>query len=229
MFALKKKIVEGKCAAVRCTKTPVENNLCPLHAEIAAREPENQLQELQAEHKELEAALLLVQEFSIATQDDVAFAEESRALTKGQWKTYESKRTKATKPFNEGLREVNSWFKPVQAALKAMEQEWNKKLKEFKVQQEQEQARLIEAAREAEEPAEIRETLIAAAEAPIQTTTTTFVDRWVFEVTDPKAVPREYLMPDEKKIGGVVAAMKDETNIPGVRAWNDPIVRGPSR
>lgn len=44
---------------------------------------------------------------------------------------------------------------------------------------------------------------------------------WKFEVTDPAAVPREYLSVDEKKIGGVVRSLKGDTNIAGVRVWSE--------
>lgn len=41
-----------------------------------------------------------------------------------------------------------------------------------------------------------------------------------FEVIDPNLVPREYLMPDEKKIGAAVRA-KLATSIPGVKIWEE--------
>ena len=69
--------------------------------------------------------------------------------------------------------------------------------------------------------AEVRQTLDSrpeALEAPvtedIQKRTT-----WHFEITDEAAIPREYLMINEKKIGQVVRAMKDQTRIPGIRAY----------
>ena len=43
-----------------------------------------------------------------------------------------------------------------------------------------------------------------------------------FEVVDPSLVPREYLMPDEKKIGAAVRA-KIVTSIPGVKIWEENI------
>lgn len=43
---------------------------------------------------------------------------------------------------------------------------------------------------------------------------------WKFEVTDEKAVPDEYKMIDEQKIGKIVTALKDKTNIPGIRAYS---------
>lgn len=41
-----------------------------------------------------------------------------------------------------------------------------------------------------------------------------------FEVIEPALVPREYLMPDEKKIGAAVRA-KLATSIPGVKIWEE--------
>ena len=43
-----------------------------------------------------------------------------------------------------------------------------------------------------------------------------FRSHWTFTITDAALLPREYMMPDEKKIGEVVRAMKNLTNIPGV-------------
>lgn len=44
-------------------------------------------------------------------------------------------------------------------------------------------------------------------------------ESWQYEITDPRAIPREYLMVDTKKIGQVVRAMKGETNIPGIKVF----------
>lgn len=56
-----------------------------------------------------------------------------------------------------------------------------------------------------------------------------FREKWVFAVTNPSAVPREYLAVDEKKIGAVVRAMKGETKIPGVRVWAESTVAAKAR
>lgn len=42
-------------------------------------------------------------------------------------------------------------------------------------------------------------------------------ESWSFEIVDAALIPREFLMVDEKKIGGVVRAMKGSTNIPGIK------------
>jgi len=45
-------------------------------------------------------------------------------------------------------------------------------------------------------------------------------DDWDFELVDPALVPREFLIVDDKKVRGVVKAMRNMTNIPGVRAFS---------
>lgn len=44
-------------------------------------------------------------------------------------------------------------------------------------------------------------------------------ERWKFHILDPALLPREYLMPDEVKIGRVVRALRAETRIPGVEIF----------
>jgi ribosomal protein S17E len=46
-------------------------------------------------------------------------------------------------------------------------------------------------------------------------------ENWKFEIVDAKAIPREYLSPDEVKIGRIVRALKSEAKIPGVRIWSE--------
>lgn len=43
---------------------------------------------------------------------------------------------------------------------------------------------------------------------------------WKFRITDEAKIPREYLVVDEKKIGQVVRALKENTNIPGVEIYD---------
>jgi len=47
---------------------------------------------------------------------------------------------------------------------------------------------------------------------------------WSFTVEDLSLVPREYLMVDEKKVEAIVKAMKEQTNIPGIKAFEKTTV-----
>ncbi len=44
-----------------------------------------------------------------------------------------------------------------------------------------------------------------------------FRDDWDFEIENAALIPREYLMPDEKKIRGVVKSMRGSIKIPGIK------------
>lgn len=47
---------------------------------------------------------------------------------------------------------------------------------------------------------------------------------WKYRIKDASKLPREFTMPDEKKIAGVVRALKGDTKIDGVEVWNEPDV-----
>lgn len=66
---------------------------------------------------------------------------------------------------------------------------------------------------------------VSSGEAP-KVAGMSFREHWQFEITDARQVPREFLMPDEGKIGGVVRAMKGSASIPGVRVWMTKIPVG---
>lgn len=51
----------------------------------------------------------------------------------------------------------------------------------------------------------------------------TFREVWKFRITDERLIPRQYLMPDAKKIGGVVRAMRDGTQIPGIEVYSEKV------
>ena len=46
---------------------------------------------------------------------------------------------------------------------------------------------------------------------------------WKFWIIDVAKIPREYLEPDMVKIGGVVRALKGQTNIPGIRIYEEKV------
>lgn len=55
-----------------------------------------------------------------------------------------------------------------------------------------------------------------------------FKTNWKFRITNANLIPREYMIPDEVKIGKVVRALKADTCIPGVTPYPEanPNVRG---
>jgi hypothetical protein len=65
--------------------------------------------------------------------------------------------------------------------------------------------------------------MAAAPEIPEEADTSGLVIRedWKFSIVDASLIPREYLVPDEKKIGRIVRALKGDANIPGVRVYSE--------
>ncbi|KKN10019.1 hypothetical protein LCGC14_1040740 [marine sediment metagenome] len=48
---------------------------------------------------------------------------------------------------------------------------------------------------------------------------------WKFRIKNPAGIPDKYKLIDEVKIGKIVKAMKDQTNIPGVEVYSEQSVR----
>jgi hypothetical protein len=87
------------------------------------------------------------------------------------------------------------------------------------------EALLAEQAGNKEEAEAIIETPIQAAPVVIPKTTPkvagiSFTKQWKFRIVDESKIPRQYLSVDEQKIGAVVRALKDSTNIPGVEIYS---------
>lgn len=97
-----------------------------------------------------------------------------------------------------------------------------------------EQAKLLERAQRAEakgwteKAAELEQRAADALPAPVAPATpklggVAFREQWLFKVENPELVPNEYKTIDEKKIGGVVRALKAAANIPGVKIWRENV------
>lgn len=92
-----------------------------------------------------------------------------------------------------------------------------------------EEERLIQLAVEADEGGEKEEAqliLSSSLEAPVITIPSqtngngiSYREVWRFRTTDPDLVPNRYKLIDERKIGAVVRALKDKTNIPGIAVY----------
>jgi len=52
-------------------------------------------------------------------------------------------------------------------------------------------------------------------------------ENWKFTIEDVSKIPREYMIPDEKKIGAIARAMKGNIEIPGIKIFSEkvPVIR----
>lgn len=133
-------------------------------------------------------------------------------------------------------REAEEAARRAELERKRLEEELLRKAEEARrLEEEKKRVEGEEAARKAREELERRALEEAAArEAQItppppipekpKTEGLTLRENWTFEIVDESQIPREYLIPDPVKIRKVVQVMKEKTNIPGIRVFNQPIV-----
>jgi hypothetical protein len=78
-------------------------------------------------------------------------------------------------------------------------------------------ALIEEAVEEAIKPIEV---IIAPPETPkVKLMGAAMRESWDFEIEKESLIPRQYLIPNLKKIGGIVRVLKGETNIPGIKVF----------
>jgi hypothetical protein len=164
---------------------------------------------------------------------------------KGFLKRIEDARVRITKPLNDALREVNGQAKGAAAPFLEAEARIKRAMIEYSDEQdriraaeqrraneaaEKERLRLQEiadraAAKGQEGKAEIFAERAQAVVAPVAQRAAPKIDNisipkvWVYEIKDEDLIPREYLVVDEVRLRKVVMALKGQTNIPGVRVF----------
>lgn len=188
--------------------------------------------------------------FLVTNSNEFRDAGEDLRMIKSQLKMIEEKRLEITRPMDEAKKAVMGFFKPFTDRLSSAETRVKKAMADWK---REEDARIREQQRRAAEKAKKEEDrLRAQAEAarekgkelraevleeradmiipdPIVTSapkvegisTRTI---WKFRIIDPEKIPRTYMTIDEKKIGGVVRALKDGTDIPGIEVYSESCI-----
>jgi hypothetical protein len=196
---------------------------------------------------ESQQILSTAKEFKIATNVSYQLAGEELKKIKGAAKRLEDLRTSITKPMDAAKKAVMDLFRDpsdwlanaervIKGAMVAYQEELQRQAREERERAEAaaraEQERLAAASARAAERGEMEraDSLQAQAEAvqPVaivreapKVSGISFREVWKFEITDPAAIPREYLTVDETKIRRVVQAMKADAKIPGVRVFSD--------
>ena len=130
------------------------------------------------------------------------------------------------------LLEAENWIKPLISSYLA-EQEKIRKAEEDRLR---EQARLAEEERQlqaalAAEQSGNKEDAQAIIDEPVyvppivvqksvpKVAGISMSKQWKYRIVDINKIPREYMMPDEKRIGGVVTKMQGQVPIPGVEIY----------
>jgi ribosome biogenesis SPOUT family RNA methylase Rps3 len=197
-------------------------------------EIEEESTELTVQQK-IDDVIARMEEITITSQDELQEAAE--------WLTKNKQTQKFVKEYYEPERKdtydaytaVTGEIKKFNDILIKAEKTVKKKMSDYQMEQDRirrEEERKRIAAEEAEKKeaeetgAPAPEPVVAApAPEPEKVEGVSFVENWTFEIEDKAKIPLEYMIPDEKKIRGVVKAMKGDTSIPGVKAFAEQTVR----
>ena len=144
-----------------------------------------------------------------------------------------AKKQTVDKPLEEAEKTVKRAMEAYDREQERLRREEEERLREI-ARKEEEERRLKEAiALEESGHKEIAEAVMEApvTVAPVVLPKVTpkmeggpiFRTVWKFRIVNPNIIPREYLIPDQVKIGGVVRALKNQANIPGIEAYEERV------
>lgn len=188
-----------------------------------------------------------VETFEVATVDDYERGAEILKAIKGALNGADAQRKKITQPLDVAKKQVMDLFRPFTDSLATAERTLKLRLVTWKNEQDRiareeqrkadekarrEREKLEAQARKAEEAgrAERAEVLRDRAVSTVAAMPVTEAPKvggistrsvWRFRVVDAAKVPDKYKLIDEKKIGGVVRALKGDTEIPGIEVWEE--------
>jgi NTP pyrophosphatase (non-canonical NTP hydrolase) len=188
---------------------------------------------LEREGKEAGDVLAQVKQFAIVTQEDMDFADECLGDVKAKLKTLKKMREEATKPMNEALAKVRSWFKPAETFYSEAESVWKQKMAAFLAVQAKAQhdaLLAVQAAHQTGDTQKVADAMIKAVVADVALPSkVSVIARWAFRVVNPLELPEEFLkiVPDMDAISAAVAAVPTTAApavIPGVEVFRDDTV-----
>jgi hypothetical protein len=171
---------------------------------------------------------------------DPASAQEAadwRCDVKDEIKAIKAMKDEALKPMAEAEKRIRDWFRPVETALKETVEVLDQKIGEYDLANKQLQREAFERAADKHEAGDH-----IAARAEIQVANAHAGNRkpsgastrevWEAEIIDASAVPREWCLPDEKRIAALARTTPADTEpvqIPGVRYVRKAVVVGRPR
>jgi len=170
-------------------------------------------------------------------QETGEFVQRIKGKQKEVKDLFEKERLERYDKLQETYAKINALIDP----LKKAETIVKEKLGEYRKEQkrkaaEEEQKRLAELKKEAEdrllEEAEANgdesilddELMIPKPNLEIKVPKikgVSFTEVWLFKIVDVDKIPRRYMMPDEKKIQGIVDALKAKTAIEGIEVYSE--------
>ena len=154
-------------------------------------------------HKAIKEAAWQAHKTAVATEAKALVpVVEARKIAKGKLSAWEDEQDRLRQEEGERLRKIEE---------KRAADERKKEIEKAKKAGDKATAKELKAA-----PLNVAPVVLQDTTPKAQTVTQ---KRWAYRVVDPMKVPREYLMLDEIKIGGVVRSTKGTVKIPGIEAY----------
>lgn len=163
---------------------------------------------------------------------------------KKRYKEIDGKRKELVRPFQDATKRLNEFFKKPLEWYKSAEVNIKTAILKYEREREEEQRKLEEEVEKKRQKLEKRaeryqekgnggkaeELLREAVGVSLVTKPVEKVagiskrDNWKYCIKDVSQIPREYMIPDEKRLGQIAKASKGLVKIPGVLFYNDPII-----
>lgn len=185
--------------------------------------PATAQQEAVIEGQKAAAARGQIEALVVVTPKDIELASEILIALKTEYKRVVERKETFTKPINALVKAVRDHFSPAEKAYSDAESILKRKIATAQraIEEANHQAMLATQAALAQN--NVREaaalsSAIVQSEAPAGIT---FQERWVWRVVNAALLPRDFLMPDEKKIAEHVKKHGAGANIPGVVVEKD--------
>ena len=188
-------------------------------------------------HKEYEIVANFLINIKVARKDLNDYWDSSINKAKATLSDLKKKKGVQSLPLDQAEKIVKGKMKAWDDAEDAKKEKAMEESREKQRIAEEKRQKAIEAAKALEEMGEpvsedvqealqepVFEPTVVADESP-EVAGISYSDHWVWECTDFSKVPESYKMLDKVKINGLVRAMKNDTNIPGIRPYNDKTLR----
>jgi len=246
---------KGQCDVMRCKESADwfevdgldgEKNLCQKHYEQyamvtvettegsleIATEPENTEALVQRETEEAEEILDGVKAFSLDTKEDLEFAAEILAESKGRYKKLDEKEKEITRPMNEALKAARALFKKPKSFYVDVEKILKEKIGEYHLAEAERNETAMKLAAEAHAEGNNEQTSTEIAKigrvADLEGVSVSL--QCDYEVVDVSILPREYMAPNHAALRIACRQFKtgEIKGVAGVRFFEKPVVRSRS-
>ncbi len=210
--------------------------------------------EVQQKAEETESMLRAYDNFQITTAEIYVGAGEDLKIVKAKWKELDTLRKSLTKPLDESKKKIMEFFarplgflEKAESIINSAMVGWNREQERIRRAEEErllglqrkETERLAKLAAAAEalndkkkqeffqERKIVVQAIIPVVEKKVEKVAgLTMTVNWKFRIVDVNKIPREYLIPDEVKLGQMARFSKGSVKIEGVEFYSEESIRG---